>query len=576
MSPASYPENTTFQGIPASPGIALGPAQLIEKQGVQVEQRTVSDAEAELARLPGAIELAAAQLQQLKARAEVEAGAEEAAIFDAHKLLLQDPALSGMVATKVREEKLNVEAAWAAAIESFAAQMEALGDEYFRARATDIRDVGERVLRILAGADDYGAYELREAAIILARDLTPSDTIQLDKALVLGFCTAEGGPTSHAAILAKALGLPALVGAGEAVLHIPAGTRLILDADSGQLTANPDQVRFEASRRLQVHQAAQSAAYKEAALGPAVTLDGVQKEVVANIGGLEDARLALENGAEGVGLLRTEFIYLDRWTAPSEDEQYEIYKTIMELMGPRPVVARTLDVGGDKPIPYLDLGDEANPFLGWRAIRMCLDTPELFKTQLRALLRAGAGHDLRIMLPMVSTLDEVQRAKALVAEAAAEAQAAGHAVGECQLGIMVEVPAVAMLADLFAREVDFFSIGTNDLTQYSFAADRTNKKVAHLADPCHPAVLRQIARVIEAGREAGIWTGLCGEMGGDPDAAPLLLGLGLDEFSMAPALIPRAKAIIRKWSLAEAEALAQQALRLDSGAAVRELVQERA
>jgi phosphotransferase system enzyme I (PtsI) len=395
----------------------------------------------------------------------------------------------------------------------------------------------------------------------------------LDKSLVLGFCTAEGGATSHTAILAKALGLPAVVGLGPSILELKSGDPLLIDGGRGEAIAFPDEKTIQEFEVRRQKLEAQALGELELAHEPATTVDGHQVEVVANIGSPQEAQSALKHGAEGVGLLRTEFLYLDRHEEPNEEEQLAAFDSILDVMEERPVVVRTIDVGGDKEVPYLDLGVEANPFLGWRAIRMSLDKPELFKTQLRALWRASPGHDLRVMFPMIATLDEVRRAQRLFNDAREEVVAEGHDVADrVQVGIMVEVPSVAVLADLFAREVDFFSIGTNDLTQYTFAAERTNEKVAHLGDGCHPAVLRQIQRVINAAHEEGIWVGLCGELAGDPEAAPILLGLGLDEFSMAPSSIPHAKAIIRSWSKSDAQSLASKVLEFDSADAVREFV----
>lgn len=562
-----------LKGIPASGGIRLGPAFVFPDQELKPERRTVQDVDAEWQRLERALEVAAGQLEALRAKTEAEAGAEEAAIFGAHVLFLKDPTLLDTVRKTIREEKRNAEAAWSSGTEGYARQLEAMGDSYFSARAADVRDVGRRVLRALMGLEEADLSDLRQPSVVLARDLTPSDTARLDKSLVLAFCTAEGGPTSHTAILAKALRLPAVVGLGPALLEVTGSTPLLVDGEAGEVVVEPD----EATRRVYEARARQEDARAkvelEAAHQPAVTRDGHAVEVVANVGNLEDAEIALEYGAEGIGLLRTEFLYLDRQTAPDEERQFSAYEAILDAMATRPVVVRTLDVGGDKELPYLDLGQEANPFLGWRAIRMCLDQPDFFKTQLRALLRASPGHDLRIMFPMIATLDEVRRAKALLQEAKEEVLEAGHQVaGRIQVGIMVEVPSVAVLADLFAKEVDFFSIGTNDLTQYTMAAERTNERVAHLGDACHPAVLRQVERVIAVGHQAGRWVGVCGELAGDADAVPILLGLGLDEFSMAPGSIPRAKAIVRRWTLEGAQGLAAQILALDSAEAVREAI----
>jgi phosphoenolpyruvate-protein phosphotransferase len=409
----------------------------------------------------------------------------------------------------------------------------------------------------------------------VARDLTPSDTARLDKTFVLGFCTAEGGPTSHTAILAKALGLPAVVGIGEAALSIPNQAPLLVNGTTGEVVVNPDRATrqlFEVEQ--QKDQELARVALAEAGR-PAVTIDGRHVEIAANVGNPQDAETALEYGAEGIGLLRTEFLYLDRAMAPDEEEQLSAYNEILDSMGERPVIARTLDVGGDKELPYIDLGREANPFLGWRAIRMCLDQPDMFKIQLRALLRASPGHDLRIMFPMIATVKEVRDAHALLDEARREVQESGaETAPSIQVGIMVEVPSVVVMADQFAKEVDFFSIGTNDLTQYTMAAERTNDKVARLLDHCHPAILRQVKMVITAAHNAGIWVGLCGEMAGDPDAIPILLGLELDEFSMAPPRIPHAKAILRTWSMDDACELAAAALAMEDAFEVRALVRK--
>ena len=562
-----------LKGIPASGGIATGPAYVFRHAELGIKRETISDPAAEISRLDSARDIARQQLQTLREKTELEASADEAAIFDAHAMFLDDPSLLELVADAVNNWKLNVEAAWSDGIENFAQQMEMMGDEYLSARAADIRDVGKRVIRILSGQGDTDLSELSAPSIILAQDLTPSDTARLDKNFVLGFATAEGGPTSHTAILAKALGLPAVVGCGPALLEICGGTEMLIHGGKGELIASPDeetkkryiQLTGEASRMAKLE--------LKSAGDHAVTKDGRQVEIVANVGSPSDAVSALKFGAEGIGLLRTEFLYLERTTAPTEEEQLAAYKAVLDVMEKRPVVVRTLDVGGDKQLDYLDLGKETNPFLGWRAIRMCLDKPDFFKIQLRALLRASPGHNLRVMFPMIATLEEVRRSKALLAEARQEVLAAGFPVADnIQVGIMVEIPAAAQMADLFAKEVDFFSIGTNDLTQYTMAAERTSEKMAYLADPCHPAVVRQIKRVIEEGHKAGIWIGVCGEMAGDPEAAPVLLGLGLDEFSMAAPSIPHLKAILREWSYANAKKLAEAVINLENGAAVREYV----
>ncbi len=557
--------------------MVAGPSLTYEQPLIEVQRRSVENPESELARLERALSVAAHQLEKVQQKAGVEAGSEEAAIFEAHSLFLSDPSLLGLARSLIEDQRINAEAGWHEAIGTFARKMDELEDEYLRARAADVRDVGQRVLRILVGVEETAGEALSQPSIVVARDLSPSDTMRLDKKLVLAFCTAEGGPTSHTAILARSLGIPAVVGLGPDVLAVPDNANLAVDGGRGLVIVNPSPEtlhEFEV-RRLQAK--SRSEADLKRAHEPAVTRDGHRVEVVANVGWIEGASESLEYGAEGIGLLRTEFLYLDRRSAPTEEEQFAAFRRILESMETRPVVVRTLDVGGDKELPYIDLGSERNPFLGWRAIRMCLDQPEFFKVQLRALLRASPGHDLRIMFPMVSTLDEVRQAKDLLGQARKEVEDAGLEIAPgIQVGIMVEVPAVAVMARHFASEVDFFSIGTNDLAQYTLAAERTNQRVAHLSDGLHPAVLRLVKEVVMAADEAGIWVGLCGELAGEAEAIPILLGLGIDELSMAPASIPGAKAILRAWTLRHAQAVAAEALTLDSAAAVRELVRDQA
>jgi phosphoenolpyruvate-protein phosphotransferase len=562
-----------LRGIPASIGYAVGPSFLFQPAKIEVTARKVKDIEEEWQRLESTLAAARVQLESIYQKAKQETGSTEADIFQAHILFLEDPELLSTVREIMQRTHNCIENAWMEAIESNVIKLEALEDEYFRARAADLRDVGHRVLRLLTGQEEDDLSLMVEPSIIIAQNLTPSDTVRLDKSMVLGFCTAEGGPTSHTAILAKALNLPAIVGMGKELLELASGTLLLLDGDHGELIANPDPDSLQSFHERQ--KVADEAAAKELlrAHEPVETLDGHSVEIVANAGSLETAQSALEYGAEGIGLLRTEFLCLERNSPPNEEEQLKAYNEILDCMEERPVVIRTFDIGGDKELAFINFGEEANPFLGWRAIRMCLDMPEFFKTQLRALLRASPGHDLRIMFPMVATLEEVRNARALLAEARSEVIDHGHLIADSvQIGIMIEVPSAAILADVLAKEVDFFSIGTNDLTQYTFAAERTNEKVTHLGDPCHPAILRLIKQTIEAAHENGIWVGLCGEMAGDSIAIPILLGLGLDEFSVASVSIPHTKAVLRKWSTDKARQLAEKALHLAGANEVRKLV----
>ncbi len=562
-----------INGYAASPGLGLGPAYIVSEPDLTIPARSITDPAAELARLGQAVAVARKQLSATMEQALASVGKRDSSIFEAQALILQDPALARVVSEEIEHNRTSVEAAWSSAIEGFARQMDALKDETLRARAADVRDVGRRVLLLLLGREELDLSKIDTPSVIVARDLTPSQTVRLKPECALAFVTSEGGPTSHTAILAKAMGIPAVVAAGAGLSSILQGEKVLVDGGSGEVIVGPDDGTLAAFSRRASASSDQARQDLTEAQASATTLDGHTVEMAANIGGKEEASAALRQGAEAIGLLRTEFLYLDRSEAPSEQEQFDQYRAILDAMGPRPVVIRTLDIGGDKGLAYLGLEAEANPFLGYRAIRVSLDQPGLFKTQLRAILRAGTGHPLRIMFPMIATLAELRSAKMILEEARSEVLAAGDTVPEdLQVGMMVEIPSVVQMAELFAREVDFFSIGTNDMTQYTMAAERTNRRVAHLGDACHPAVLRQIRSVIEAGHRAGIWVGVCGELAGEPDAIPILLGLGLDEFSMAPASLPRAKAIVRRWRWDDARSLAANALGLESAEAVHELM----
>lgn len=559
------PTQQTIRGIAAAPGIALGKVYWLREDELDVEKRKNCDPKVEKQRLDNARAAVSRTLQQMVKSMQDQP--EEAAIFDAHIMMLNDADLLALAQSQLT---FGAEYAWNEAIQHYAAQMESLPDPYFQARASDIRDIGKQVLRALLNLTAPDLSDLEKPVVVLAQDLTPSDTSRMDRTKILGFATVEGSATSHTAILAKALGIPAVVGAGQLLMRINQGTFVILDGDSGVIVVEPDDALQDRYERKQAKADMLQKAALDVAHKPAITVDGHQVEVVANVGSLDEAQQALNQGAEGIGLLRTEFLYLDRHTAPTEDEQYAIYHTIFQVMAQRPVVIRTLDVGGDKSPTYMDLGQEANPFLGLRGIRVGMAHPELFQTQIRAILRAAPDHDVRIMFPMIATLEELRQAKAMLKEIQSEL----ISPAAIQIGIMVEIPAVVQMVDVFAEEVDFFSVGTNDLTQYTFAVDRTNPKVANLADACHPAILRQIAHVIAEAHKQGTWVGVCGELAGDPDAIPVLLGLALDEFSMSPALIPQAKSIIRSWTLRDARTLAQDALNLESARAVRELVHQ--
>jgi phosphocarrier protein FPr len=461
----------------------------------------------------------------------------------------------------------NAGQAWQATIEDRASQMAALADPLLAARAADIRDVGNRILKLLAGDD--AASDVRwpsHPVVLIAHDLTPSDTATLDPQKVLGFATAVGGPTAHSAIIARALGLPAVVSAGDGLLEIEDGTAVILNGNNGIIQVNPDEAaQKEAKNRQAAAKQKQQDARAQAAES-AITQDNHQIEIAANIGGLADAQKANQSGAEGVGLLRTEFLFLDRATPPSEEEQFEVYRQIALAMAGKPVIIRTLDIGGDKPLPYVQVPPEDNPFLGERGLRLCLARPELLREQLRAILRAAKFGSLRIMFPMVADMSEWHAAKAMVDEIRIELSAPVVLVG-----IMIEIPAAALMADLFAKEVDFFSIGTNDLTQYTLAMDRMHPTLASKSDGLHPAVLRLIDATVRGAHAAGKWVGVCGELGADPQAVPILLGLGIDELSVSVPSIALVKAQIRTLNHADAQKLAAQALACATAREVRDL-----
>ncbi len=562
--------NSELVGIPASPGAAIAPVFQYRPTFAQIQAHYIyiDNVEAEWQRLQTAINQARQEIQALQAKSS----GNWAAIFDAHLLILTDPALLEPVHQRIFEQHQNAEFAWQTVVDEIITAYRQLEDTYMQERANDVVEVGQRVLLHLTGAT-ANTIKLTVPSILVATDLSPSDTVQLDPTMVLGLCTTLGSATSHSTILARMLGIPAVVGLQPEVLNLTNGTLLAIDGENGKVWIKPDPdslavLQAKRDRIISAQQQAQTTA-KE----PAITRDGKQVTVLANISGIADAQIALERGAEGVGLLRTEFLYLDRNCAPTEDEQLEIYQAIAQLLDNRPLIIRTLDIGGDKPLAYLNLQPETNPFLGWRGIRLCLDQPNIFKTQLRAILRASWGNQIKIMFPMIATLAEVQRAKAILAEVQAELRHSGISFDEnVEVGIMVEVPSAVAIADQLAAHVDFFSIGTNDLSQYVMAADRTNPQVAKLADPLHPALLRMIHQTVQTAHQAGIWVGLCGEIAADPLAAPILLGLGIDEFSLNPQAIPTLKQKISQLTVAQAEAIAISALKLDSATQVRSLL----
>lgn len=566
-----------IQGIAAARGIAFGPILHFRPVDLHVEQKIITDHDREIDRVEQALLTASSQVQDIYESAKNELAGDQASIFEAHRLMLEDPELFGSVRKIIMERSLNAEFAVKEATESYAQKLDGLSSGYFKSRAADIRDIAQRLIRILLGADGDSAAGLTEPAIIIARDLTPSETVSLNKQKVLGFCTAEGSETSHTAILARGLGVPAIVGVGLELLSIPDGKELILDGMTGTVLIDPTSEKIEEywDRKTSMTTAIEKALAH--CHEPAITRDGCQVEVVANIGNVGDAKTAVEHGAEGVGLLRTEFLFMERKTLPDEEEQYRAYSTILDVFGRPPVVLRTSDIGGDKSLPYLDLAKEMNPFLGVRGLRLALTHPEkLLKPQLRAALRAGKGHDLRIMFPMVATLLEICQVRKVVEQCKAELVREGKQVAEnMQLGIMVEVPSAALMADRLALEIDFFSIGTNDLAQYTMAVDRMNSQLAHLSSAFSPAVLRLIQNVILQAHKNGKSVGVCGELAGEPLAIPILLGMGLDEFSMNPVAIPTAKQIIRGLKDSECQKLLEEVLGFESADEVKAYVRQK-
>lgn len=565
-----------FNGIAAARGIAIGPIFQLHQEDLQIESHIADSPEQEISRFEKALQAAELQIRGVYEKASKELSQDQSAIFEAHLMMLQDPELQQMILSFINEKKSTAEFAVKEATEHYARILEEMESEYFRARASDVRDVAKSLIRELMGMTTTHLHQLDQPSIIIARDLSPSDTVLLDKHLVLGFCTVEGSDTSHTAILARALGIPAVVGSKAEILLLPNSHKAILNGSKGELIADPSPETIESylSKMRSITDLAQKA--KQLCHEPAVTLDGHQVEVVANIGNVEGACNALENGAEGVGLLRTEFLYMERETLPDEEEQFKTYSDILAQFGSQPVVLRTSDIGGDKELPYLDLQREMNPFLGVRGIRLGLaHEKELLKPQLRAAIRAGRGYDLRVMFPMVASLNEIHQVKKIINECYDELITEGKPVAtNMQVGIMVEVPSAAIMADLLAPEVDFFSIGTNDLTQYTFAVDRTNPQLAYLTSAFSPAVLRLINNVIIQAHRFGKWVGLCGELAGESLAIPILLGLQLDEFSMNPPSIPIAKQIIRTLHQSKCRKLAEDVLSFESADEVLDYMRE--
>lgn len=563
-----------IKGIAASNGIAIAKAFKLIEPELTVVKATISDVEAEINLYKEALVKTTEELQKIKVKAAQNLSEEEAAVFDAHINMANDPELLSQTTDKIKSESVNAAYAFDEVSNMFIMMFESMDNEYFRERAADIKDIKKRILAHLLGVKVNDPSTIDEQVVIIAEDLTPSDTAQLDRNFVKGFATNIGGRTSHSAIMARSLEIPAVVGTKTILEDVKDGDMIILDGLEGNVIVNPTAEQVAHYEEVAKQYEAQKAEWAKLKNEKTVSKDGQHVELAANIGTPKDVEGVLANGGEAVGLYRTEFLYMGRDNFPTEEEQFEAYKAVLEAMGDKPVVVRTLDIGGDKELPYLHLPKEMNPFLGYRAIRLCLDDTDLFRTQLRALLSASAYGKLRIMFPMIATLNEFRSAKALLLEEKAKLVAEGVTVSEeIEVGMMVEIPSAAVLADQFAKEVDFFSIGTNDLIQYTMAADRMNEKVSYLYQPYNPSILRLVKMVIDAAHKEGKWTGMCGEMAGDQTAIPLLLGLGLDEFSMSATSILPARSLISKLSKAEMADLAAEALNKSTVEEVIELVE---
>lgn len=564
-----------LKGIAASNGIAIGKAFLMVEPDLTISKTAVENKEAEITRFHEAVNASKQELESIRARAEIDLGPENAAIFDAHLLVLSDPDLLGTVEGKINDEAVNAEVALQETADLFITMFEQLDNEYMRERVADIRDVTKRVIARLLNVEIPNLGFINEEVIIIAEDLAPSDTAQLNRAFAKGFTTNMGGRTSHSAIMARSLEIPAVVGTKDATTVIKQGDVVIVDGDEGEIIINPSSDLIETYKAKRSEQQTEKKGLLLLKNKETITLDGIHVEVAANIGTPKDVVSVLENGAEGIGLYRTEFLYMERDVLPTEEEQFQAYKQVLEQMVEKPVVVRTLDIGGDKQLPYLNLPEEMNPFLGLRAIRLCLEEQTIFKTQLRALLRASTFGNLKIMFPMIATLEEFREAKQLLEEEKKILQQEGIAISDhIEVGIMVEIPSTAILADQFAQEVDFFSVGTNDLIQYTMAVDRMNESVAHLYQPYHPAILRLVKMVIDAAHANNKWAGMCGEMAGDSVAIPLLIGLGLDEFSMSAPSMLKARKQINQLSQIEMKRLADKALSMQTSEQVKQFVKE--
>ncbi|HAA8704997.1 TPA_asm: phosphoenolpyruvate--protein phosphotransferase [Listeria monocytogenes] len=564
-----------LKGIAASDGIAIAKAYLLVEPDLSYEKTEVTDVESEVKRFESALEVSRTELSMIREKASKDLGEDKAQIFDAHLLVLNDPELTGPIEESIKNSKTNAETALQETTDMFIGMFESMDNEYMRERAADIKDVRKRVLSHLLGVTIPNPALIDEEVVVVAADLTPSDTAQLNRNFVKGFVTDIGGRTSHSAIMARSLEIPAVVGTKEVTASVAKNDIVIIDGLEGNVIIHPTEEQIAHYEKIKSDFALQQAEWDKLKNEKTVSKDGVHVELAANIGTPNDLEGVISNGGEAVGLYRTEFLYMGRDNFPTEEEQFEAYKAVVSGMDGKSVVVRTLDIGGDKTLPYLELPEEMNPFLGFRAIRLCFANEELFRTQLRALLRASVYGNLKIMFPMIATVNEFRQARDILLDEKAKLKAAGTEVSDSiELGIMIEIPAAAVLADQFAKEVDFFSIGTNDLIQYTMAADRMNERVSYLYQPYNPSILRLVKMVIDASHKEGKWTGMCGEMAGDQTAVPLLLGLGLDEFSMSASSILKSRSLIKRLDQSEMVKLAEEALNKSTAEEVVELVEK--
>ncbi|WP_058764057.1 phosphoenolpyruvate--protein phosphotransferase [Exiguobacterium chiriqhucha] len=564
-----------IKGIGASAGIAVAKAFVMETPSFDIPTNKIEDVAAEKAHFQAAIAQSKTELEEIRQITLRELGEDKAEIFSAHLLIVEDPEIVSQVNDKIESEHMNAAKALDEVAQMMVMIFESMDNEYMRERAADVRDVTKRVMAHILGVTFMTPASISEEVIIIAEDLTPSDTAQLNRKYVKGFATNIGGRTSHSAIMSRSLEIPAVVGTKVALEEIKNGDLVVIDGTEGDVFVNPSEELVNEYNEKRAAFEAYKEELKQLVNEESITADGHKVKLAANIGTPNDLEGVLKNGADAIGLYRTEFLYMDSETFPTEEEQYTAYKAVIEGMDGKQVVIRTLDIGGDKELSYLDLPKEMNPFLGYRAIRLCLEETDLFRTQLRALLRASAHGDLAIMFPMIATLEEFRAAKAILLEEEAKLKTEGIAVGNYETGMMVEIPSTAVMAKQFAKEVDFFSVGTNDLIQYTMAADRMNEKVSYLYQPFNPAILNLLHNVITEAHKAGKWVGMCGEMAGEELAIPILLGLGLDEFSMSASSVLRARSLVKRLTKSETEAIVNDVLNMDTAEEVVNFLSEK-